>query len=120
LRKYKIHIAIIAWGIFIFPVIFQPAHVVWHHSAGHNENCGDSCETSFRNPIPQNSVSISEIDDHCPICEYKFTINSLPEHLVYEIVLIGHTENFKHIFTKDPHQKLITSKSPRAPPCFSV
>jgi len=115
LLELKKHIAVILLGIFIFPITFQSIHIVWHHShcISHNAtchnvvDCHDYTGTAF---IHSNSTN------HCPICEYQLSINTLPDIPFFEAVIPIICRVFKVLSVTKPHQEVFVLKSPRAPP----
>lgn len=102
--------------IFIFPIFFQSFHVVWHRE--HDSNC---CEHrhSVCHLITADNHSGPEVDqekDHCPICDYEISINSLPEHTVFESY-ISRIEAMLYEMESDNYfPAVVVVKSPRAPP----
>jgi len=119
LLELKKHIAVILLGIFIFPITFQSIHIVWHHSHRisynapcHNAvDCLDYTRTAF---FHSNSTN------HCPICEYQLSINTLPDIPFFEAVIPIICGVFKVLSVTKPHQEVFALKSPRAPPAQSL
>lgn len=119
LLEFKKHIAVILLGIFIFPITFQSIHIVWHHShcishkaICHNAvDCHDYTGTAF---IHSNS------SNHCPICEYQFSINTLPDIPFFEAVISIIFVIYVILSVTKPHQEIFAVKTPRAPPIQSL
>lgn len=115
LFELKKHIAVILLGIFIFPITFQSIHIVWHHShcISHNATCHNAVDyhdytgTAFHH---------SNSTDHCPICEYQLSINTLPDIPFFEAVIPIICGTFKVLSVTKPHQEVFALQSPRAPP----
>jgi len=110
------NIALSLLGIFLFPVIFQNLHVIRHHHHDiafkiHNALNKDTRGESF--------FTILHHKEPCPIVEYKFQINSLPEYFILDSICPWVIGLVIESNSDEPHRILRSSKSPRAPP-FSV
>lgn len=117
--KFYKHIAILLFGIFISPIIFQPVHILWHHSHSFNE-CNHVCTTkSDSHGLDNESKNGIKKYEHCPICEYKFSINNLPIVSVFETIVPKIDANFDETEIAQLYLHSFSVKSPRAPP-FSV
>jgi hypothetical protein len=116
LIQVKKHIALSLLGLFIVPVLFQSVHIVWHHSYGQPETCEGSCCTGNNHALPDDLSILSQQFEHCPICEYQFTIVSLPDFSIFEAVLPAITGICGDIASEPPLQQRFSLKSPRAPP----
>jgi hypothetical protein len=116
LKHIKRHIAFVLTGFLIFPIIFQSIPVVWHHSYDHSEIAiHSSC--SNNDPGSCKDVSgISTSSGHCPICEYQFTVNILPDCSIQVATVPVITATCHDIATGNPHLQIVALKSPRAPP----
>lgn len=68
------HIAISFLLIFVIPIIYQPVHIVLHHSDDGSE-CSHQCRTTKK----KTGFPGVQKDNHCFICEYEFTVTDLPE-----------------------------------------
>lgn len=115
----KKHIALWLIGIFSFPIVFQPVHVVWHHLHGYRHTPQQCSLCSITRP-DYAACAFDEEDDYgegvCPICAYQFSINQLPEvtafdPVVPEIFCGQNTAIASQYFRQDR-----TTKTPRAPP----
>ncbi len=114
----KNHIAIVLVGIFIFPVVFQPVHVIWHQSPGsciEHQCC--KVEATESTSLPGMKFE-SQDDEHCPICEYQFPVKDLPEAFLFRpfTPLIHCSLEALVIDLAFPQPK--STKTPRAPPAF--
>ena len=70
-------VVLAAW-IFIFPVLYQPVHIIQHHS---HERSDHSCEHHHHHhhtEKPPDVTHVSNHEDDCYICEYEFVIKDLP------------------------------------------
>ena len=101
--------------IFVFPIIYQPLHVVWHHSHG-AECCGSYGTCQLGDLQKREGAYFEETIDHCPICSYEFSINDIPEKQVIEFYI--QELIFKFIETKVTEfvPPFVLLKIPRAPP----
>lgn len=113
LRK---HITLILLGIFFFPILFQSVHIVWHHSHSY-EYEHDIChkKTSKTNSYSKNGT-LSETEETCLICEYKFSINDSPEFFFFHSIIPSIACIYKQIDKQQPYTPFFSDKSPRAPP----
>jgi hypothetical protein len=110
----KKHIAFILTGIFVFPLMFQPIHIVWHHSTDHVTPGDESCclHQNFAGDIPGES----QPNDHCLICEYEFAVTSLPEVLVFGMIFNTIARDIKETAYAQAFRKIFFSNLLRAPP----
>lgn len=113
LRK---HIAISLFGIFFYSIIFQSIHIVWHHSHGYKSECQLIDKETYDIDPCTFPKKIAQWEKKCPICEYKFSINDLPELSSFRSIIPGFTCSFKEIATQQHYKRVFLEKSPRAPP----
>jgi hypothetical protein len=111
LYKIKKYISVVLLGLFVFPILFQSIHIVWHHSH-------DILHTSNSLGCTNKVVCFNE-DNHCPICEYQFFVNKQPNTDFFEIVIPFICNSFKETAIFQPYQQNFSLISPRAPPSFS-
>jgi hypothetical protein len=113
LRK---HISFLLFVIFVFPIIFQSVHIVWHKSHG------NKCEHHLchQNIVDKDSqitnVNTPEEEGTCPICEYQFSINDLPGLSLFSIVIPAFTFVCNEIVARQQYNQVFSDSSPRAPP----
>ncbi|OQA46951.1 MAG: hypothetical protein BWY47_01510 [Bacteroidetes bacterium ADurb.Bin302] len=115
LLTLKKHIAFFLLGIFIFSITFQSIHIVWHHShcISHNATCHNTVDcTNYTGT----AFFYSNSTNHCPICEFQFSINTLPYILFFEAVIPTICRIFKVLYVTEPHQEVFALYSPRSPP----
>ncbi|WP_347840676.1 hypothetical protein [uncultured Draconibacterium sp.] len=118
----KIHITILLIGIFVFPLFYQPYHVIKHHAP--KSHCTQACcHSKVVLPVEKEVCNFGirvnvtvEKEKPCPICEYHFPINILPKLVVFKpktavkaCLLFGIEERLAK-------QQIVFKKSPRAPP----
>lgn len=133
MKNKRLYTALYLLGLFVFPLIVQPWHIIQHH--GHDFDCSghihaieqsyvhsqlhdqDCCHDSM---LPL--VSISNQDhshDPCYICDYKFLVKDLPTPIEPGFVLYKfqglHPANL--IFSD--LQRVYSQINSRAPPCSS-
>jgi len=100
--KKKSIIVFLSTLVFIFPLIYQPMHVVLHHGEHHEHKEG-----------------LSTTPYKCLAYEYQFATYDLPEQLIVEVneIEIHSTQNS---FYKDfsISEKVLNTAS-RAPPALS-
>jgi hypothetical protein len=109
LYKGEKHIAISFLLVFILPIMYQPIHILRHHA--HKYNC--SFESCHRD---DSGHPVFQKNNHCFVCEYEFTVTSLPEE--FDIPFVESCVNelnpakVQDIFSFE----VILHTSPRAPP----
>ena len=118
--RTKQHIAAVLVGLLVFPIIFQSVHIVWHHSYDHSEMGGLSCCTGNGPDSCEDVSGISKNTGHCPICEYQFTVNILPDFTIHEAIIPAFTGFYHDITITKPHLQPVALKSTRAPPFLVV
>ncbi|MCG8698185.1 MAG: hypothetical protein MI922_09035 [Bacteroidales bacterium] len=118
--KHKKQISLILILVFTFPVIYQQAHVVYHHILSHIHNsCNHHhCSQDKVKTVNLLTSSYSEKtkNEKCAICDYKFTVNQMPVDFQFDNSINSYSElnlkfteeNFGYVF--------ILAKSSRAPP----
>ncbi|MDD2962313.1 MAG: hypothetical protein PHU33_00055 [Bacteroidales bacterium] len=113
------HIALWLFGIFSFPILFQSGHTVLHHLHGYRHTQHQCMLCSTGRPDPT-SCAFDEEGDHgegvCPICEYQFSINQLPEATAFDPVVPMFFCNQCQSVVPSYYRPNHTTKSPRAPP----
>lgn len=113
--KYIQHIAFALLVIFIFPITYQPLHIVWHSGHGKAAVCCHNGECSVESNN-QSGAKVDKKEDHCPICDFEFSVNSIPVYSVAE----NHVPVVKIVRSDTIIEKFIPCivliKSSRAPP----
>jgi len=103
-------------GIFLFPVIFQSVHTAGHKKAccsGHEHSCAVS---QPERTTPRDSPGISQNEEPCPICNYQFPVNKLPDLSVFASHVPVVTAIVSDIIPDVEYRPVFSTKSPRAPP----
>jgi len=114
LIRLRKHIALIIFGIFFFPILFQSVHIVWHqnhkpehHFCHHKDNDKES-QTKYE--------SISKNEEICLICEYKFPINDSPKVFFINSDIPAIACIYDEIDKQQQYKQVFSDKTPRAPP----
>lgn len=74
-----------AWAllvIFLFPIIFQPVHMLWHRTHGADSVCQVDGHCHSCADAHSHGVRLTPEKHHCLICSFEFSINEMPEHAV--------------------------------------
>jgi hypothetical protein len=119
LIRLRKHIALLLFGIFFFPIIYQTVHIVWHHSHGYTCEHNQCFQTITNKDLHLNGENISQKENTCPICEYQFSINDLPKISFFNAVIPEFSCVFNEIATQKQYKQVFTDKSPRAPPVLT-
>lgn len=115
---FKKHIAVLLFGIFFFPLAYQPLHVFLHHAQKthcHHNCCHSKLEKKFCSHGPSINTT-SEKEEACPICDYHFPINILPKVFIYPYKKAVIESEIVQLKIRLPFQQIISIKTPRAPP----
>ena len=128
IRIYK-HITFFLLGLFLFPIVYQPVHSYWHHSVKNSQTkqifCNHSCSQSHDTKVTYiekvtGLYTLTEKEDHCPLCEYQLSINNLlvistSEYLVQKLDI-----SYNKIVITQFIPSVVSKESPRAPPINKV
>lgn len=125
MQGLKRHIVILLVVIFIFPLAYQPWHVLQHYSQ--KSNCHhDCCHLNMGHSGGKVAYSYgedinaaSEKEEPCPICNYHFPINVLPTIFHYQSNNTVAENAISDLKVRLPFQQFTSVKSPRAPPAKS-
>jgi hypothetical protein len=113
------HIAVLLLGVFLFPVVFQAIHITWHQvHDDHITHHFCHADLIVQHSQPDEEI-LSEKENYCPVCEYKFSINDLPKISVYRTVIPVIVGSVRETQIQLLFQSVILIKSPRAPPALS-
>lgn len=111
MAEIRKHIAPFLFVIFSFPITFQPLHVVWHHSHGYMGR------QLYLHPFSgENSNYISQKAELCPIGEYQFSVNDLPELFFFDSFKLSFSQAFNEKEIQQKHKAVFTEEPSRAPP----
>jgi hypothetical protein len=104
------------FGIFSFPLIYQPFHVVVHHGHSHCAHCTIICSESHSDFGFAVFADTDEKEEPCPICNYHFPINEIPaEFLSLQNIVIKTGQVFS-VTLKGYSNNHFSNLKPRAPP----
>lgn len=115
--RIKKHIALALLGIFFFPIIFQSAHIVWHHSYSFQD---DNFFRLSSGKTKEVVMIVGSTVNHCPICDYKFAINKIPEFLIFAVLIVLINRIFNLATIAQPHKQAVTLDLSRAPPYLAL
>lgn len=102
MKKRLLHIALFA--VFIFPLLFQPLHVIIHHF-GH-EHVHHSCSDR----------SLFNHQTKCPICHYELVSNAFIKSNKWPWFKQPYTDKITYVYTSLLIFELHWFKGSRAPP----
>jgi hypothetical protein len=115
LTGIKKHITLALLGIFVFPIVFQPFHIIWHHAE--DSHCHhECCPSEEKKPVGLIFDVFSANNEYCPICEYHFPVNDLPENFFFASATKTVTSSVYELKIKPAYQQITSTKTPRAPP----
>ena len=84
MSAWKRHIIHLVAGIFLFPVLYQPVHILRHHGHEHSDHAHNQehhldCEHDHHHaPTTSDGTHISAAQEDCLVCEYEFVFKDLP------------------------------------------
>jgi len=102
LLKKKSIISLISTLVFIFPLIYQPIHVVLHHNEHHTHKDG-----------------LNTTVEKCLAYEYQFATYDLPEKIVFLPNNINIHSTLNSHYNKIVFSTTLFLSGSRAPPTFS-
>ena len=114
-RIYR-YIALYLLVIFIYPLVFQPIHVVYHHKDDCSHGCYADKTSGICETHQHDTPVFTEKDEKCPICTYEFSINTIPEHSVFKSYVPLNWNRLEQGQVVQVKQSLLNKKTPRAPP----
>ena len=117
--RRKKHIAFFLFVIFFFPITFQSLHIVWHHAHGYKGRQHLFSNATHNEDSSINKENISEKEKLCPIGEYQFSINDLPEFSIFRSVIPAFAFHFDEIIIQQQYKQFFSDKTPRAPPILN-
>lgn len=112
MHRFKVHIAILLFGIFIYPIVFHVAHFSSHSSDEHS-SCQNPTETIDADLSTKVGTNDSE---DCAVCDYQFFVNDVPQPQRFLAVVEDLTLHYFIFCTPQYNKQALATKSPRAPP----
>lgn len=112
----KKYIVLFLLGIFLFPILFQSIHIVYHHKHEHGfEN------QTINKSFSENDVCLTTTDallhqNECIICDYQFSINDLPDTAVFRTISSKIISLLDEKIINPYYHQNFSKKTPRAPP----
>lgn len=110
-------IPILLAGLFIYPVLYQSAHKVLHHSVKQNHQSEHSCCTKdCSNDHLTKIVSTLNDETSCPVCDYHFSFSTPLLFFYYYSYIFHISEKVDKISVGFSKVLSFSVRSPRAPP----
>jgi hypothetical protein len=116
LRNTVRNIALFLFGIFSFPLIYQPFHVVVHHGHSHCTHCTVTCSESHSDFGFAIFDVTEEKEEPCPICNYHFPLNEIPAQVLSLQHIVIETGQVFSVPLKGYSKNIFSNLIPRAPP----
>jgi hypothetical protein len=116
LRKTIRNIALFLFGIFSFPLIYQPFHVVVHHSHSHCTHCSVNYSILNANWGYQALDTAKVNEEPCPICNYHFPLNEIPAEYSLLQKIVFETGQIYPVPLNGYSKNIYSNLIPRAPP----
>ncbi|MBE9488471.1 MAG: hypothetical protein IMY73_04730 [Bacteroidetes bacterium] len=113
-NSYIRRLSLILLGLFVFPIIFQSVHTVFHVINGYTNIV---LEKQDSNDL---AISLFHSNDKCLICDYHFSVNNIVKKVPLE-----RKSSFKERQHVDKVifqyvNSIVSIKIPRAPPVVIV
>jgi hypothetical protein len=105
----------IAW-VFLFPVLSQPWHIVYHHS---HERSDHACEHNHHHaeePEDEEATLFHNTHDNCQICDYKFPVIDSPDSYYPVFEPYQYNEVYAELTPSYYQTTGFLQINPRAPP----
>jgi hypothetical protein len=118
-KTLKSHIALLLLGIFTFPIVFQPFHLLQHQSTG---ACFEHlcCQTEAAVKVTLPGIHFESQDkEECPVCEYDFAVKDLPGSSLFRTFTPVTHRSLKKPVNDLAFPQVYSTKTPRAPPLFA-
>ncbi len=116
--KINRHIAFLLLGIFFFPIVFQSIHILRHHFHSHEEHVQECFIKTLDTVAQYNADSHNEYDEYCPICDYHFSINDVPEIFCNRLIIPVGAYVYNESIIVTYFNQIWGVLSSRAPPVF--
>lgn len=121
--RLKRHIVFLLLLVFVFPVFYQAAHVLYAHDFVAESSCctlsechPDSHSVIESKPLPAFSSYVKT--ESCAICEYEFSVCAAQQDFIYESIITFSCFSYTCTAVQLQINLNLFSKSPRAPPAF--
>jgi hypothetical protein len=116
MKAWKRHMVVLAAWIFLFPVLYQPVHIIQHHSPERSDHSCDHHHHHHHKETADDAIRITQTENDCLICEYEFVIKDLPGS--YELVNapIQYYEVKTAPAVSSEEGRFFSQINPRAPP----
>ncbi len=70
MQKKKLHIILSLVAIFVFPIVYQPLHIIHHQSSS---NIEVKCEIDHHHATNKSDSEFHKKQDDCLVCTYEMT-----------------------------------------------
>jgi len=117
---HRRYIALLLFGMFFIPTMFQSLHQLSHHTGQCDHSEHKTCGISLAPTQHTKGLVLSHHKEICPICDFHFAINELPamEPLLGVFSAMANPQNESATCL---YQALTeTANAGRAPPALSV
>jgi hypothetical protein len=118
---FRKHIALLLLGIFFFPIVFQPLHVLWHKAIedDHHHMEHAVCYSITPNQhAHEKGEALAEKESVCPICAYEFSVNEIPNSVLFHSSALFVSDAITDAVISLYLQQVVYINSSRAPPVF--
>ena len=116
MKRWARNIACALLVIFVFPIIYQPLHIMWHR-ANNVACCGCGKHiVCLHSSVGKSEPQINKGKYHCPVCEYDLVINSLPEYFTFDNFIPRLRAILKTVIPVKHIWLFVQTKLSRAPP----
>lgn len=116
MTAYKRNIAVLSFGIFLFPIVFHSLHVVAHHLHDHDQNNHSLHPGEIEKPAHVHFAAAVIPHKPCAVCAYEFSINEEPFQVAFAASLPAMGTEIAGFVTQGSFHSIVSNQSPRAPP----
>lgn len=116
-RKEVRHMVFFLLGLFLFPLLAQPLHVL-HHREHHSQCVHSKCshKSAEKSCCDEGLLVLSAKEELCPICHYQFSINELPQPFLYTFTRLPYAFINNERLMQQNAVRVFSLKTLRAPP----
>ncbi|MDV7393615.1 hypothetical protein RZS08_19725, partial [Arthrospira platensis SPKY1] len=119
LRKFRSHIALLAGLLFLWPIVAQSLHFLWHPAHAHC--CTINCATAEGKDDFLSFKESGSTEHHvqCYICSFRISLQEETQTIQLVNGSQVSTAFFNHYTNQFTESKAQTLSNPRAPPIQS-
>jgi hypothetical protein len=119
MRRFRKLSALLLLGMFVFPIFFQPLHVIWHVSKEALPSCVGTISTPIKfQSTDAHAYELTSVQTHCLACAFTFITKSLPANAPYTAVLTALVTTLMYDSSVETPSLVLQSTSSRAPPIW--